>query len=115
MKPGQVLGAGLDILAGRCAVVPGPRLPYGNVGPGLRVEKVRSARPVPPSLEVTIVAYHMSGSHDLLQLHRLFGLTTARDTSRGHFPGISDFPLAVGSASRAPWRSSARWVSKPLR
>lgn len=34
----KVLGAGLDILAGRCAVVPGPRLPYGNVGPGLRVE-----------------------------------------------------------------------------
>ncbi|MCT9137886.1 serpin family protein [Streptomyces violarus] len=100
MKPGQVLGAGVDILAGRYALVPGPRLPYGNVGPGLRVEKVRCTRPEPPSLEVTTVAYHMNASHDLLKLHRLFGLTTARDTSRGHFPGISDFPLAIGSAEQ---------------
>ncbi|GAA4341258.1 hypothetical protein GCM10023086_77460 [Streptomyces venetus] len=100
MKPGQVLGAGVDILAGRYAVVPGPRLPYGKVGPGLRVEKVRCTRPVPPSLEVTTAAYHMNASHDLLKLHRLFGLTTVRDISRGHFPGISDFPLAIGSAEQ---------------
>ncbi|WP_369229480.1 serpin family protein [Streptomyces sp. R21] len=100
MRPGQVLGAGVDILAGRCAVVPGPWLPYGNVGPGLRVEKVRCTRPEPPSLEVTTAAYNMNASHDLLKLHRLFGLTTARDTSRGHFPGISDFPLAIGSAEQ---------------
>ncbi|ARF52827.1 serpin family protein [Streptomyces gilvosporeus] len=100
MKPGRVLGAGVDILAGRCALIPGPRLPYGNVGPGLRVEKVRCTRPEPPSLEVTTAAYNMNASHDLLKLHRLFGLTTARDTSRGHFPGISDFPLAIGSAEQ---------------
>ncbi|MFJ4277571.1 serpin family protein [Streptomyces massasporeus] len=100
MKPGQVLGAGVDILAGRHPVVPGPRLPYGNVGPGLLVEKVRCTRPAPPSLDVTTVAYDMNASHDLLKLHRLFGLTTARDISRGHFPGISDFPLAIGSAEQ---------------
>ncbi|MFF5575999.1 serpin family protein [Streptomyces luteogriseus] len=101
MTLGQVLGAGVDILAGRYAVVPGPRLPYGNVGPGLRVEKVRRTRPAPPSLEVTTVAYHMNASHDLLKLHRLFGLTTARDASRGHFSGISDLPLAIGSAEQS--------------
>ncbi|MFC9506898.1 serpin family protein [Streptomyces sp. NPDC057002] len=100
MKPGQVLRAGVDILARRYALVPGPRLPYGNVGPGLRVEKVRSTRPEPPSLDVTTVAYHMNASHDLLKLHRLFGLTSALDTSRGHFPGISDYPLAIGSAEQ---------------
>ncbi|MEU3337994.1 serpin family protein [Streptomyces sp. NPDC006668] len=100
MKPGQVLGAGVDILAGRRSVVPGPRLPYGNVGPGLRVEKVRCTRPEPPSLDVTTVAYDMKASHDLLKLHRLFGLTTARDNSRGHFPGVSAFPLAIGSAEQ---------------
>ncbi|MFD5877586.1 serpin family protein [Streptomyces yangpuensis] len=100
MRPGQVLGAGVDILAGRRAVVPGPRLPFGNVGPGLRVARVRRTRPVPPSLEVTTAAYDVNASHDLLALHRLFGLTTARDTSRGHFPGISDFPLAIGSAQQ---------------
>ncbi|MGW0875990.1 serpin family protein [Streptomyces sp. NPDC002740] len=100
MGPGQVLGAGVDILAGRWPVVPGPRLPYGNVGPGLRVEKVRCTRPEPPSLEVTTVAYNLNAHHDLLKLHRLFGLTTARDNSRGHFPGVSDFPLAIGSAEQ---------------
>ncbi|MFF4982264.1 serpin family protein [Streptomyces sp. NPDC001046] len=100
MEPGQVLQAGVDILAGRHAVVPGPRLPYGHAGPGLRVEKVRNTRPEPPSLDVTTAAYDMSACHDLLLMHRLFGLTTARDTSRGHFPGISDFPLAVGSAQQ---------------
>ncbi|MFJ3623832.1 serpin family protein [Streptomyces iakyrus] len=100
MKPVQVLGAGVDILAGRCAVVPGQRLPYGDVGPGLLVEKVRRTRPESPSLDVTTAAYHMNASHDLLALHRLFGLTTAQDTSRGHFPGLSDFPLAIGSAQQ---------------
>ncbi|MDX6760588.1 MULTISPECIES: serpin family protein [Streptomyces] len=100
MRPGQVLGAGVDLLAGRRAVLPGPRLPFGNPGPGLQVEKVRCTRPEPPSLEVTTAAYDVHASHDLLRLHRLFGLTTARDTSRGHFPGISDFPLAIGSAEQ---------------
>ncbi|MFH9799902.1 serpin family protein [Streptomyces virginiae] len=100
MRPGHVLGAGVDILAARCAVVPGPRLPYGNVGPGLRVQKVRSTRPEPPSLHVKTVAYDVNASHDLLKLHQLFGLTAAQDTSRGHFPGISDFPLAIGSAQQ---------------
>ncbi|MFE5623443.1 serpin family protein [Streptomyces virginiae] len=100
MRPGQVLGAGVDLLAGRCAVVPGPRLPFGNVGPGLRVEKVRRTRPGPPSLEVTTAAYDVNAHHDLLRLHRLFGLTAALDTSRGHFPGISGFPLGIGSAEQ---------------
>ncbi|MEU9572428.1 hypothetical protein AB0D62_21680 [Streptomyces massasporeus] len=101
MTPGQVLGAGIGILAGRYAVVRGPQLPYGNVGPGLRVERMRCTRPEPPSLEVTTAAYHMNASHDLLKIHRLFGLTAARDTSSGHFPGISDFPLAIGSAEQS--------------
>lgn len=100
MKPRQVLEGGLDILAGRYAVAPGPRLPYGHVGPGLSVEKVRCTRPEPPSLEVTTAAYDMHARHDLLKLHRLFGLTAARDTSHAHFPGISDFPLAIGSAEQ---------------
>lgn len=98
MAPGRVVEAGIGILAGRYPVVPGPRLPLGHAGPGVLVEEERCERPEPPSLHVTTVAYAMEASHDLLELHRLFGLTTARDTTRGHFPGISAFPLAVGSA-----------------
>ncbi|MDC0772893.1 serpin family protein [Streptomyces sp. HD] len=101
MSAGQVLGAGVDILARRCPVVPGPHLPYGHVGPGLWVVKERSARPVPPTLDVQTMAFDMSSHHDLLELHHVFGLTTARDRSHGHFPRISDFPLTVGSARQA--------------
>ncbi|MFE0253638.1 serpin family protein [Streptomyces sp. NPDC059010] len=101
MPAGRVLGAGVDILARRCPVVPGPHLPYGRVGPGLRVVKERSARPVPPTLDVRTVAFDMNAHHDLLELHDVFGLTTARDRTRGHFPRISDFPLAIGSAQQA--------------
>ncbi|GAA2649878.1 serpin family protein [Streptomyces vastus] len=101
MTPGQVVGSGIGILEGTRPVVSGPQLPYGDVGPGLRVEKVRRMRPRPPTLDVTTVAYDMTAHHDLLELHRMFGLTTARDTSRGHFPSISGFPLAVGSARQS--------------
>ncbi|OSZ61143.1 proteinase inhibitor I4 serpin [Streptomyces pharetrae CZA14] len=101
MTPGQVLTAGVDVLARRCPVVPGPLLPYGDVGPGLSVVRERSERPRPPVLEVTTPAYAVSASHDLLKRHALFGLTTARDDTAGHFPGISTRPLAVGSAEQA--------------
>ncbi|MEU0598864.1 serpin family protein [Streptomyces sp. NPDC006393] len=101
MTPDQVLRAGIGVLGRRHSVVPGPRLPFGDAGPGLRVRRVRSTRPEPPTLHVRTVAYDLSAHHDLLALHRLFGLTTARDDSFGHFPGISDFPLAVGSAAQA--------------
>lgn len=102
MTPGQVLGAGVDLLARRRAVVPGDRLPYGEVGPGLRVERVRSATPRPPVLDVTTVAFGMSAKHNLLELHRLFGLTTAATpTDRGHFPGICDSPMVIEAARQS--------------
>ncbi|MFF5483163.1 serpin family protein [Streptomyces sp. NPDC012935] len=101
MTAGAVLAAGVGILERRYAVVPGSRLPYGEVGPGLSVVKQRNTRPVPPTLEVETVAFDMDAHHDLLELHRVFGLTSAMDDSRGHFPGISGFPLAVGSARQS--------------
>ncbi|WP_369273188.1 serpin family protein [Streptomyces sp. R11] len=101
MTAGEVLGAGVDILQRRYAVVPGSRLPYGQVGPGLSVVKQRNTRPVPPTLEVETVAFDMDAYHDLFELHRVFGLAMAMDTNSGHFPGISDFPLAIGSARQS--------------
>nr|WP_245695205.1 serpin family protein [Streptomyces antibioticus] len=102
MTPGQVLGAGVDILARRVAVLPGPQLPYGEVGPGLDVVKVRSAWPEPPTLNVLTVGFDLRALHDLLELHKVFGLSTAMDPSRGHFPGITaTTPLAVESAKQA--------------
>ncbi|MFK4098761.1 serpin family protein [Streptomyces sp. NPDC019531] len=101
MTPGQVLGAGTAALDGACPVVKGALLPLGPAGPGLRVEERPCVTPRPPALEVTTTAFEVRAHHDLLDLHGLFGLSTARDTSRGHFPGISASPLAVGSARQS--------------
>ncbi|MGW7526523.1 serpin family protein [Streptomyces sp. NPDC054783] len=101
MAPGRVLGAGVDLLHGPRTVVPGSRLPCGEAGPGLRVVEERRPAPAPPVLDVLTAAYEITADHDLLQRSELFGLTTARDARQGHFPGISGFPLAVGSAAQS--------------
>ncbi|MGW3015316.1 hypothetical protein [Streptomyces longwoodensis] len=65
---------------------------------------------------MTTVAYTMEASHDLRELHWLFGLTTARATTRGHFPGISAFPLLA--PRWAPCRESTPalglWTKRTL-
>ncbi|KUO11786.1 serpin family protein [Streptomyces sp. DSM 15324] len=102
MTPGQVLGAGVGLLARRHPVLPGSRLPYGVAGPGVRVERERSLTPDPPTLKVATPAFRVTARHDLLERHELFGLTTARDQQHGHFPGISGtLPLAIGSAGQS--------------
>ncbi|WP_223832965.1 serpin family protein [Streptomyces venezuelae] len=101
MGPGAVLGAGVDALARRIPVVPGTHLPYGEVGPGLEVRRVRSMSPRPPTLHVATVAFTSTSRHDLMERHELFGLTTAKNASdttamaEGHFPGIAVEPLAL--------------------
>ncbi|WP_329265618.1 proteinase inhibitor I4 serpin [Streptomyces sp. NBC_01478] len=112
MTSGQVLSAGVGMLDRRHPVVPGDRLPYGDPGPGLHVAKERCMRPEPPTLDVTTVAYDMTAHHDLLRRHRQFGLTTARDAARGHFPGISASPLAIGSAEQS---TVARFTARGFR
>ncbi|WP_367321027.1 serpin family protein [Streptomyces sp. HUAS ZL42] len=101
MAPGPVLRTAVDVLAGALPVVAGGRLPYGQAGPGLTVERQPSMTPEPVTLDVTTMAFDVRADHDLLALHRLFGLTTARDTGQGHFPGISGAPLAVGAAGQS--------------
>ncbi|MFI2201433.1 serpin family protein [Streptomyces sp. NPDC020192] len=103
MAPGRALAAGVDLLHRPRTVVPGSRLPYGEAGPGLRVVKERSAWRRPPTLDVVTAAYEVTAHHDLLARHELFGLTTARDAHarQGHFPGVSAFPLAIGSAGQS--------------
>ncbi|MGW3146664.1 MULTISPECIES: serpin family protein [Streptomyces] len=101
MAPGQVLRAGVGILERALPAVGGGRLPYGDAGPGLRVERQPSLTPEPTTLDIRTVAYEVRADHDLLALHRLFGLTAARDTRQGHFPGISGSPLAVGAARQS--------------
>ncbi|MEU7058495.1 serpin family protein [Streptomyces sp. NPDC046197] len=101
MTPGQVLGAGINLLGGAHRPVSGALLPHGNAGPGLRVEQEPCTTPQPPLLDVTTVAYEVTAHHDLAALHQLFGLSAATDPGQGHFPGISDAPLALGSARQS--------------
>ncbi|MGX1367696.1 hypothetical protein RKD19_003055 [Streptomyces canus] len=101
MTSGQVLAAGAAVLDGAHPVVRGSFLPHGPAGPGLRVEERPCAVPQQPTLEVTTAAFEVRAHHDLLEQHGLFGLTAARDTRQGHFPGISATPLAVGSARQS--------------
>ncbi|MGW7367152.1 serpin family protein [Streptomyces sp. NPDC054841] len=101
MSAGQVLKAGVDILAGRHQIVPGDQLPYGTAGPGVTVREVRHFRPAPPKLHVNTVAFDIFAEHDLMDHADLFGLRSATDRSAGHFPGISDRPTAISSAKQA--------------
>ncbi|MFJ9850389.1 serpin family protein [Streptomyces sp. NPDC101150] len=100
MTPAQVVCHGIGALSGALAPVPGGRLPFGEAGPGVRVSTERSRTPE-PVLDVCTVPFRVEAEHDLLARPALFGLSTASDTSRGHFPGIGPKPLAIGSAGQA--------------
>ncbi|WNI18686.1 serpin family protein [Actinacidiphila sp. ITFR-21] len=98
--PGAVIEAGTLALAGAYESVPGSLLPEGDAGPGVKVGYVAS--PVPEAtLAVSTPAFTVGADHDLLARAELFGLVGAADPGQGHFPGISDIPLAVGQARQA--------------
>ncbi|WP_435836946.1 serpin family protein [Streptomyces achromogenes] len=101
MAPGQVLAAGVGIVERGLPLTAGGALPLGHVGPGLYVEQQPAVTPEPRTLDVRTVAYEVRADHDLLALSGLFGLTSAMDTGAGHFPGVSDHPLAVGEARQS--------------
>ncbi|MGW2742455.1 serpin family protein [Streptomyces sp. NPDC001450] len=101
MTPGQVLTAGVGVVERTLAVTGGGQLPFGHVGPGLHVEQQPATAPEPITLDVRTVAYEVRADHDLLAMAGLFGLTAATDARDGHFPGISPFPLAIGTARQS--------------
>lgn len=97
---GQVLRAGVAALGGAYPTTAGEALPTGVPGPGLTVETVASWAGT-PVLRVAAVPFTVDGDHDLLDHAPLFGLRSARNASRGHFPGISDAPLAISAARQS--------------
>lgn len=101
MGPGEVLGAGVDVLHGVREAVPGSLLPLGDAGPGLRVDRIRTARPEPPSLTLDTVEFTLDADHDLLERPELFGLRTAADGTPGHFPGIGAGPLGLAAGGQS--------------
>jgi serine protease inhibitor len=101
LTPAQVVEAGVGVVSGALPAVPGSRLPYGQAGPGLRLEKVRTRRPEPPALTLSTVEFTLTAGHDLLADAESFGLATAADGTPGHFPGISAAPLALASGRQS--------------
>ncbi|YCK34153.1 serpin family protein [Actinomadura sp. ATCC 39365] len=97
MGPGHVLGAGVDVLAGRHRATPAGVLAAGCPGPGMTVRHVRDHVPE-DVLNVRVPRFTVTATHDLLELPEVFGLATVTDPNRGHFPGISTQPLAVTQA-----------------
>ncbi|MER7835526.1 hypothetical protein ABTY98_06325 [Streptomyces sp. NPDC096040] len=73
--------------------MPGGRLPYGEPGPGLSVEKLRCAGPTPPFLDVTTVTYDMTAGHSLLEPHRLLPLALHRHSRLALAAGRVTDPL----------------------
>ncbi|MBE1488458.1 serpin family protein [Plantactinospora soyae] len=69
-------------------------------GPGV-TEQVVTAMDDQPELELSTVRFTVEDDHDLLANAEMFGLRSATDRSRGHFPGISPKPLAVSAARQS--------------
>ncbi|GAA2342505.1 serpin family protein [Dactylosporangium salmoneum] len=65
-------------------------------GPGVMVQES-----VMPGFRLELPRFTVRADHDLLAHAEVFGLRTAADNSRGHFPGIADEPLAVSAAAQA--------------
>ncbi|MFJ1704036.1 serpin family protein [Kitasatospora sp. NPDC088346] len=100
-RPGDVLTAGIDLLHRRYPRVSGDVLPYGSPGPGVQVRREGSYEPE-STLTVLTPGFTVAAHHQLLEDAACFGLATASDDSRGHFPGITPgFPLAVQSAAQS--------------
>ncbi|MQY29046.1 serpin family protein [Nocardia aurantia] len=94
--PGEVLGAGFGALDGTVGIR--ADLPVGTHGPGLTVEATRA---MSDTLRIQLPPFEIRSSHDLLADPGLFGLHTATDHTRGHFPAVSATPLAVDSATQS--------------
>ena len=95
----EVLAAGLQAATG----IPGSVLlaeaaPDSSPAPSVQVAS--STSPV-PTVDLSMPSFELDADHDLLDYPDVFGLRTATDQTRGHFPGLSPTPLAVGRAKQA--------------
>jgi hypothetical protein len=73
---------------------------FSSERPAPAVEVIESMSPV-PTVVLSMPYFEVDAEHDLLEHAEVFGLRSATDSSRGHFPGLSPFPLAVSQAKQA--------------
>lgn len=95
--PAEILGAGLRELSGQAQV----RLAADTGdrgGPGLTVERLKSARPK-DMLELSLPSFEIRTKHHLLANSDLFGLRLLT-TSTSHLPRLSPIPLAISGGAQ---------------
>ncbi len=98
--PGPVIALAVDAIFGHATVLPGSSLRAADHGGCLVVETIDSLDKT-PKLMVSVPAFDITTNHDLLRTAQPFGLVAAQDATRGHFPELSSFPLAVQSAAQS--------------
>ncbi|MFI6681144.1 serpin family protein [Kribbella sp. NPDC050470] len=54
-----------------------------------------------PTVQLSLPYFEITATHNLLEQAETFGLATATDGRRGHFPGLSPVPLSVSDAKQA--------------
>lgn len=92
-SPAEILGTGLRELSGQAQV----RLAADTGdrgGPGLTVERLKSARSK-DILRLALPSFEIRTKHNLLDNRDLFGLRLLNDTTTSHLPRLSPIPLAI--------------------
>ncbi|GAA4236907.1 hypothetical protein GCM10022254_47630 [Actinomadura meridiana] len=101
--PGEVLAAAVAAIDGEHRLRRGERLldrTLARQTPGLRIDRITAYEPH-TTLRATAVRFDIDVQHDLLSRAGVFGLETVSTLDgRGHLPGISRTPLAVGQAAQ---------------
>ena len=90
--PAEVLATAIGALEGTAEIIVATDLRPGDEAGCLQVKKVDGDRDY---VYVQVPQFSIASSHQLTDLPSLFGLSTAMDSSRGHFGNISSFPLAL--------------------
>jgi Serpin (serine protease inhibitor) len=94
--PAAVLRTAIDAPSAACPATPGSELGEATAAPGV-MAGIASLDPE-PRLYSWVPRFTVRADHDLLGHGDVFGLLRVTDSSRGHFPRLSRFPLAVGAA-----------------
>ncbi|MFF2550980.1 serpin family protein [Nocardia sp. NPDC058058] len=95
--PGEVLDAGLGATDG--TVDARTDLPVGTDAPGLTVREIESTSRSDVE-RILLPPFTVRTKHDLCEQPGLFGLSTALNADRGHFPGMSDRPLCIQAGAQ---------------
>lgn len=95
----HVLAVGIGELTGRATVDSLDTFSAATRSPGLTVKYINSPHPS-DVVSLSLPAFDIRCSHDLLDQIELFGLRGIAEPDRGHLPGLSVVPLYVSDGAQ---------------